>query len=473
MEGRRNRKPLSDITNIYLIPTRDLCKLVAGSTDSNSFSKPPLSILKSSSVSSNQKLCSESSNRSDTSIGSSNVTGAWRTVQFRTPPYSVSSITPPENCKWFICWGEGLLCFSFFLSTTLFDEETLMDLWKSNEIQYGDTGSNDAAYNRMELKNPKDGEDAVMILSPTRVEKNKNKGKAIAVPFSSSPPEQLNKNQNEVPHPGSLLGREKLKGPAYRNLFSGQVDEIAEESNRRTLNPYSRHPYGKTEKGKAILSFSGCAVGKREDMAKVIMDHSRISLQKTVDGKKKTAMHCGSSDGGSKGILKRSRSPIAKTVETVKEFVNPSSFLVERTKEKGKPPNPVSSSSEKTMEKGKAIPQSSDVVEVTKPKGSAAAVMVNSRPPRRKSEKRKTDAGASSCPPLMRTKHLQIDLDEDGDIKSSKSWTDAQPKFKKKRPRIEVANELPLDFIEQQNVYFKEIDDFKLAEEEASGDELD
>ncbi|KAL6581270.1 hypothetical protein OROMI_007193 [Orobanche minor] len=432
MEGRRNRKPLSDITNIYLIPTRDLCKLVAGSTDSNSFSKPPLSILKSSSVSSNQKLCSESSNRSDTSIGSSNVTGAWRTVQFRTPPYSVSSITPP-----------------------------------------GDTGSNDAAYNRMELKNPKDGEDAVMILSPTPVEKNKNKGKAIAVPFSSSSPEKLNKNQNEVPHPGSLLGREKLKGPAYRNLFSGQVDEIAEESNRRTLNPYSRQPYGKTEKGKAILRSSGCAVGKREDMAKVIMDHSRISLQKTVDGKKKTAMHCGSSDGGSKGIFKHSRSPIAKTVETVKEFVNPSSFLVERTNEKGKPPNPVSSSSEKTMEKGKAILQSSDVVEVTKPKGSSAAVMVNSRPPRRKSEKRKTDTGASSCPPLMRTKHLQIDLDEDGDIKSSKSWTDAQPKFKKKRPRIEVANELPLDFIEQQNVYFKEIDDFKLAEEEASGDELD
>ncbi|KAL6526877.1 hypothetical protein OROGR_015967 [Orobanche gracilis] len=434
MEGRRNRKPLSDITNIHLIPTSDLCKLVAGSTDSNSFSKPPLSILKSSSVSSNQKLCSESSNRSDTSIGSSNVTGAWRTVQFRTPPYSVSSITPP-----------------------------------------GGTGSNDAAYNRKEFteKNPKDGEDAVMILSPTPVEKNKNKGKAIAVPFSSSPPGKLNKNQNEVSHPGSLLGREKLKGPAYRNLFSGQVDEIAEESNRRTLNPYSRHPYGKTEKGKAILSSSGCTVGKQEDMAKVIMDHSRISLHKTVDVKKMTAMHCLSSDGGSKGTLKHSRSPIAKTEMTVKEFVNSSRFLVERTKEKGKPSNPVGSSSEKTMEKGKEILQSCDAVEVTKPKGLSAAVMVNSRPPWRKSEKRKTDAGAASCPPLMRTKHLQIDLDEDGDMKSSKSWSDAQPKFKKKRPRIEVANELPLDFIEQQNVYFKEIDDFKLAEEEASGDELD
>ncbi|KAL6503786.1 hypothetical protein OROGR_025709 [Orobanche gracilis] len=464
MEGRRNRKPLSDITNIDLIPTRDLCKLVAGSTDSNSFPKPPLSILKSSSVSSNQILCSESSNRSDTSIGSSNVTGACRTVQFRTPSYSVSSITPPE----------GLVCFSFSLSTALFDEETLMNLWKFYEIQ-GGTGSNNAAYNRIKFtgKNPKDGEGAVMILRSTPVEKNKNKGKAIAVPFSSSPPEKLNKNQNEVPHPGSLIGRENLKGPAYRNLFSGQVDVIAEESNTRTLNPYSRHPYGKTEKGKMILSSSGCAVGKREDMAKVIIDHSRISLQKTVDGKKMTAMHCGSSDGGSKGMLKHSRSPIANREETVKDFVNPSSFLVERTKERGKPPNPVGSSSEKTMDKGKAILQSSDVVEVTKPKGSSAAVMVNSRPPWRKIEKRKTDAGASSCPPFMRKKHLQIDLDEDGDMKSSKSWTDARPKFKKKKPRIEVANELPLYFIEQQNVYFKEIDDFKLAEEEASGDELD
>ncbi|KAK6121988.1 hypothetical protein DH2020_044271 [Rehmannia glutinosa] len=435
MEGRK-RKPLSDISNTYnLIPTSALRKLVAASTNSNSFSKPPLSILKSTSSSTNQKLCSESSNRSETSIGSSNVGGTSnsRTVQFRTPPRAISSIITPGGMR-----------------------------------------SKDAAYNRKQIteKITKEREDDVVILSPMRAEKRKNKGKAIAVPFSSSAPEKLKDNQNEVCNPGSLLEREKQKGEAYFNLSSGTV-EIVKETDKGTLNSYNRSS-GKTEKGKEILNSSGFALGKHEGMGKGIAVQSSCSFEKTDDGKKWTRKHSGSSNDGKKGISKQSGSSIVKKKEIGKEFVNLSSFSVEKTKDKGKPLSPFDSLLEKTREKGKAILQPSNVVEVTKHKGSSAAVAINGRPPRRKSGKRKNDAGASSCPPILRTKILQNDLDEAGDIKSSKSWTDPRPKLRKKRcSRNKDTSELPRDFIEQQRAYFKEVDEFELPEEEISQDELD
>ncbi|KAK6145631.1 hypothetical protein DH2020_022451 [Rehmannia glutinosa] len=381
MEGRK-RKPLSDISNTYnLIPTSALRKLVAASTNSDSFSKPPLSILKSTSSSTNQKLCSESSNRSETSIGSSNVGGTSnsRTVQFRTPPRAISSIITPGGMR-----------------------------------------SKDAAYNRKQIteKITKERADDVVILSPVRAEKRKNKGKAIGVPFSSSAPEKLKDDQNEVCNPGNLLEREKQKGEAYFNLSSGTV-EIVKETDKGTLNSYSRSP-GKTEKGKEILNSSGFALGEQEGIA----FQSSCSFEKTDDGKKWTPKHSGSSNDGKKGILKQSGSSIVKKKEIGKEFVNLSSFSVEKTKEKGKPLspfdsllektrekgkplNPFDSSLEKTREKGKAILQPSNVVEVTKHKGSSAAVAINDGPPRRKSGKRKNDAGASSCPPIFRTKILQ------------------------------------------------------------------
>ncbi|KAL3621654.1 hypothetical protein CASFOL_036566 [Castilleja foliolosa] len=72
-----------------------------------------------------------------------------------------------------------------------------------------------------------------------------------------------------------------------------------------------------------------------------------------------------------------------------------------------------------------------------------------------------------------RSKPLVIDLDEAGDIKFSKSWTDTKPKLKKKMSRIEEIKELPREFVEQQKAYYKEVDDFELPEEEISQDELD
>ncbi|KAL3650327.1 hypothetical protein CASFOL_006730 [Castilleja foliolosa] len=344
MEGHRRKRPLSDITDTYnLIPTSTLRKLVADSENSSSFAKPPNSILKSSSVSSNQKLCSESSNRSDASIGSSNFSGvrSSRTVRFRTPPFEVSSIVRP-----------------------------------------GGRGSKNAAYNQTHIteKSTKEKGKAVMVASPSSIERRKIKGKAI---FSLSPTEKLKENQNEIHNQGILLGREKQNSKAYRNILSGLV-EIEKESNKGTLGSYSRL-YGKTEKGKDI----------------------------------------------------------------------------------------VNQSLEKTKDKGKAIMQPSDVVEVTKPKGSSAAMSTRSPTPMRKSGKRKIDAGAFSCPPMIRSKSSQIDLDEAGDIKSPKSWTDTKPKLKKKMSRIEDIKELPREFVEQQKAYYKEVDDFELPEEEISQDELD
>ncbi|KAG8390157.1 hypothetical protein BUALT_Bualt01G0054300 [Buddleja alternifolia] len=362
----RKRKPLSDLTNTYnLIPTSALRKLVASSSNSGSFSKPPNSILKSA----NQKICSDSSNRSnsrsDTSIGSSNVSAARnsRTVQFRTPTRANPSITYPE----------------------------------------GGLGRKDAAYNRRQSieKSNKAREAATVIVSPTPLEKRKDKG--IAVPFSSPPPEKI-MNENE------------------------------------------------------IFNSFGCSIGKSEEIKKGIASSS-CSLEKTKDG--------------NTGILKPSGSSVTKTKEIRKEFLNPSSFLVERAKEKGMGLNILSSLHEKTREKGKAVLHPSDIVEITKHEGSSTAVTVNCPRSRTKSEKRK-NAGAASCPPITRTKNIQNDLDEAEDIKSSKSWTDPHPKCRKKKSsRMKSTSELPLDFIEQQKAYFKEVDEFELPEEEISQDELD
>ncbi|KAL3652280.1 hypothetical protein CASFOL_001961 [Castilleja foliolosa] len=346
MKGHRMRKPLSDITDSYnLIPTSTLSKLVTNSANPSLSLKPPSSILKSSSVSSNHKLCSESSNRSDTSVGSSNFSGGLcsSTVRFRTPPFEVSSTARP-----------------------------------------GGRGSKNAAYNRnITEKSQKEEENNVMVAIPSSIERRKNQGKAIAEPFSSLPPEKFKENQYEIRSPGCLLEREKQNSKAYRNIISGLV-EIGKEANKGTVNSCNRS-YGKTEKGKGI----------------------------------------------------------------------------------------VDPSVEKTKEKGKAIIQLSDVVEVAKSKGSSAAEMVDARLLRRKGEKRKIDAGAFSCPPMTKSKNLQIDLDEAGDIKSSKSWTNPHMKLKKKRSRIEDISELPQEFIEQQKAYYKEVDDFDLPEEEISQDELD
>lgn len=306
-------------------------------------------------------------------------------------------------------------------------------------------------------KSKKDREAEVVIVSPIPVEKRKDKGKAIALPFNSSPPDRMKENQNKICNPCNPCERKKQYDKANSSLFSSPL-EVVKESGKGILNSYTRL-YDKTEKGKTILVSSDYSRRKQDNIEKGIVDHSSCSGEKTNDAKK--------------GILKPSGSSIVKTKEMGKEFVTPSSFLVERRKEKGNPFNS-SSSSEKTREKRKAYLQPSKIVEITRHKGSSVAVAVDCRPPRRKTEKGKNDDGASSCPAVIRTKRIQNNLDEAGDSKSSKTWTDPHPKCRKKKcSRNEISTELPPDFIEQQRAYFKEVDEFELPEEEVSQDELD
>ncbi|CAA0808308.1 Unknown protein [Striga hermonthica] len=425
MDGHRKRKSFSDITNTYnLIPTSALRKLVAASTNPTSTSKPPLSILKSSSI-------SESSNRSDASIGSSNVTAAWnsRIVQFRTPPYAISpSFTPPR-----------------------------------------DSVSKDASCERKQMyeKKTKETEDAFAVVSPTSVEKRKAKGKAIAVPLSSSPFKETNSmNQKNNCKPSVLFEKENQKGKMHHNLFSDLV-ELHEASNKGSFSSHKH--YGKTEKRKAVLNTSGREIGKQDGMEKSIMDNSSYSLEKTIDGKKATAELFVSRSDAEKAILRHLGISVMKPKEVRKEVVNPSSSCsVKTTMEKGNTVYP-----EESREKGKLIMQSSDDVEVTTAKELSVAGTLNSRPRRRNAGKRKNDVGSSSCPPMTKTRNLQVNLDDADDTKFSKSWTDAQRKLRKKRSMIKDTNELPEDFIEQQRAYFKEIDEFELPEEEVSQDELD
>ncbi|XP_012840015.1 PREDICTED: uncharacterized protein LOC105960397 [Erythranthe guttata] len=400
--GSRKRKTLSDLTNTYnLIPTSILRKLVAATataaSDSNSFSKPLISAFNSNSNSANQKSRPESSNRSDSSIGSSNisVTGNSRTVQFRTPPPAVSSVT-----------------------------------------SLGGVGSKDVAHNKRQIteKSKKRKEvDLTIISSPTSVEKRKNKGKAIAVPFNSSLPQKLESNQNEDKNRASLLKRKKHKVDPNLSLCGAPVD-MMKDSDKGIFGSYDG-TYGKTAKGKGMLKSSVCGLGKQSGMLEGDLS---CSIEKTYDRKK--------------GILKGSGSSTLKIKDVEKEFVSPSSFLVERTKAKGKPLNPFNYSYEKAKEKGKAILETSDIVAGT----------IVCHPPRKRTEKWKNDPGASSssCPPKTRTNNIQDDIYGAGNFKFSEPWTDPLPKYRKKRcSEIESSSELPLDFIEQPRAHLQEVDE--------------
>ncbi|KAL3837803.1 hypothetical protein ACJIZ3_022394 [Penstemon smallii] len=282
MANNRKRKPLADITNTFnLIPTSTLRKLV---DSSSSNSKP---ILRSNSSSTTQKVCSDSENRSETSIGSSNISTnrSSRTVQFRTPSRPIS---------------------------------------KSN------VGSKDAAHNRTNnIEKSKEIEAGVVNVSSTSVEKRKDKGKAIAIPSSPLHFTKVSDNENAIDDPCCSWGRTKQKDKVNLSLFGGLVEKG---------NP-SSCSYEKTEKGKEILKFSGCSTGKIEDIGKGIDKDSSCSLENTINVKKGILKRPGSSiersrDGG-KDILTSSSS----LSERSKERGNALSLSVSsngKSKEKGK-----------------------------------------------------------------------------------------------------------------------------------------
>ncbi|KAL8553202.1 hypothetical protein ACS0TY_001738 [Phlomoides rotata] len=431
------RKPLSDITNKYnLIPTSALRKFVAASSSSNSFPKPPFY----NSSSTNLKVFSDSSSKSNTSVGSSNVSATLnskKTVQFRTPSPVIRSITPP-----------------------------------------GGIGSKDAAHNRRQItEKSKKEREANVIVSHTPVEKRKEKGKAIAVPLSSSPSEKTKYNHNGsegiLKHSRSSnliikeTGQEFLNSSSFsvhRGKDSGEPlntvnsHEKTREKGKAIAVPLSSSPSEKTkdnqngnegilkhsrssnliikETGQGFLNPSSFSVQRGKDSGKPL--NTVNSHERTREKGKAIAVPLSSSpsertkenQNGNEGIFKHSRSSNLIIKGTGEEFLNSSSFLVPRAKDSGKPLNTVNSH-EKTREKGKAILQPSDRVEIAEHKGPSTVVAVKSRSPTRKCEKRKFDAVASSCPPMMRPKSIENNLNEARDVKSLKSCTDPHLKLRK------------------------------------------
>lgn len=133
---------------------------------------------------------------------------------------------------------------------------------------------------------------------------------------------------------------------------------------------------------------------------------------------------------------------------------------------------------DKRRDKGKAIAVSFSHLGKTKDNGKAVSVpiafpsLVNTR------NKSKAFDMPFSCPPLTRTKKIRTEFNGVGDVGLSKSRTVPPPNNKKKRcclleEQDVSTHDLPQEFIELQRAYFKDVDDFELAEEEVSESELD
>ncbi|XP_073016092.1 uncharacterized protein [Primulina eburnea] len=413
----RKRKPFSDITNaLDLIPTSTLRKLVSSSgSNSNLALKPPISILKPDYGFRGQKVCPDPSPtlnaRSDISTGSS-VNNA-RAVNSRTVRFQSRKFPAASISR--------------------------------------EMGNKDIVYNGRHATNEFKNErktSAMTDNSSTPLAKKKDKRMAIARQVSFSPPRRIGK-------PCSSLENTEENVMENLSLFSGSFDKV--KGFRKGIIKPSSCSHEKTENRNANLIYSGCLKNKTEELGNGITNHSSYSFDKKKD------------EG--EVILELPGLSVQKTKAVGKAALNYNGFLVEETKEKLKSLKHSVYSHEKAGENGKAI-----IVSVNMVEGSSAAVAVNYEPARRKTVKRKKDSGVSSCPLMRRTQKILNDAGEARGMKSSKSLTVPRPKYNKQQcPQVKSDDEscLPLDFIEQQRAYFKDVDEFELAEEEISQDELD
>ncbi|CAA2991744.1 Hypothetical predicted protein [Olea europaea subsp. europaea] len=281
--------------------------------------------------------------------------------------------------------------------------------------------------------------------SSSSLQKTKDKGKAMVNSSGCT----IKKTNELILNPSSCSYEiKKERGVVIRSPSSSSLEKTKERG--KTIPNPSSSSFEKTkDKGKAVVNSSGCAIEKTKEL---ILNPYSSSYEKRKE--RGVAIHSPSS------------SSLDKTKEIGKTIANLSSPSVEKTNAKGKTVlNPFGSSLQTTKKRGKLILVPSSVENV-KDKGASATVPVNHTSRRRKSGKRMIDIGASSCPPLMKTKN---GFNESGDVKPSNSWTGLQPKHKKKRcMQQKDANDccLPKDFIEQQRAYFEEIDNFELPVEE-------
>ncbi|XP_041991867.1 uncharacterized protein LOC121742702 isoform X2 [Salvia splendens] len=268
-----NRKPFSDITDLHnLTPLSVLRELIS----SNPTCKPPLSILRSNSNSTNRKLRPESSDRSNTSIGSSCVAASSnsKSVRFRNLPNALSPPTSPAYSR-----RNNIENSNQQREAQVIDSRTSIekrkDKRKAAAVPFSPSGSEKMKENRSRNCNMS-GTDGVMsmrnaaydrrkIIEKSRKEINsdligchtpltemKDKGKAVAMPYNSLPTGKLKDIQNSICNSSTLVERSCQKGEG--------------ESNMDKLVSYS-HSSGKTEKGKAKISSCNAALGKLSEIA--------------------------------------------------------------------------------------------------------------------------------------------------------------------------------------------------------------
>ncbi|XP_041991865.1 uncharacterized protein LOC121742702 isoform X1 [Salvia splendens] len=276
-----NRKPFSDITDLHnLTPLSVLRELIS----SNPTCKPPLSILRSNSNSTNRKLRPESSDRSNTSIGSSCVAASSnsKSVRFRNLPNALSPPTSPgdigtKNAAY--SRRNNIENSNQQREAQVIDSRTSIekrkDKRKAAAVPFSPSGSEKMKENRSRNCNMS-GTDGVMsmrnaaydrrkIIEKSRKEINsdligchtpltemKDKGKAVAMPYNSLPTGKLKDIQNSICNSSTLVERSCQKGEG--------------ESNMDKLVSYS-HSSGKTEKGKAKISSCNAALGKLSEIA--------------------------------------------------------------------------------------------------------------------------------------------------------------------------------------------------------------
>ncbi|KAI8540187.1 hypothetical protein RHMOL_Rhmol09G0242300 [Rhododendron molle] len=192
-------------------------------------------------------------------------------------------------------------------------------------------------------------------------------------------------------------------------------------------------------------------------------------------------------------------SSLRKTKDSENSDAMPFSPLLQKTKDKRKAVAvPFDCSlADKRRDKGKAIAVSFSHLGKTKDNGKVVSVSIAFPPLVNTRNKSKAFDMPFSCPPLPRTKKIRTyhvnasdallyvpplpnrtEFNGVGDVGLSKSRTVPPPNNKKERrclleePDVST-HALPQEFVELQRAYFKDVDDFELAEEEVSESELD
>ncbi|KAH0664116.1 hypothetical protein KY290_027775 [Solanum tuberosum] len=408
----KKRQPFADISNFNLIPTSTLRKLCSFSSPStlksqNVIPKPPIS-------DSNSSKPNYKEANSETSVASSD----FNSLQNPNPLLPGKSSAIPSGRG-----NEAVLYNRRHTTKKSNLEATALPFTSSHENKKD---------KRKEIDVP------CLSLPPPTV--MKDKGKAIAEPFSSLSPEtRQDKGKRAVvlstPVSGDKAVVNNRRQTAKRSNLEASAlpftssHENKEDKRKEIDEPFLSLPPPTVmkNKGKAIAEpFSCLSPETRQDKGK-----RAVVLSTPVSGNKKT-----------KGIHEPFMSSSPQKAKSKAQAISHEHFP----------------SDEKAAEETVGVSS-----------GSCSSL-------KRTRGKGIVDASVFSCPTLPKKRTNRSEFSGVGDIKPSGSWTDPTGKRKKRRctqqkPAIEES--LPQDFVNYWREHFKEIDEFELPEEEASYSDLE